>query len=106
MGFRLNPGTDLETILPFLDQVDLVLIHECAARFRGAVLQHRWRWTRSPPWPVAREAEGLEFLINVDGGINDETGMVCRQAGADILVSGSWLVGAEDRAQRVIQLRG
>jgi ribulose-phosphate 3-epimerase len=104
-GISLNPGTDLETILPFLDQVDLVLIMSVQPGFGGQSFN-----------PVAvdkiaalasrREAEGLEFLINVDGGINDETGMVCRQAGADILVSGSWLVGAEDRAQRVIQLRG
>ena len=104
-GISLNPGTDLETILPFLDHLDLVLVMSVQPGFGGQSFN-----------PVAvdkiaalanrRQTEGLEFLINVDGGINDETGMVCRQAGADILVSGSWLVGAEDRARRVIQLRG
>ncbi len=104
-GISLNPGTDLETILPFLAQVDLILVMSVQPGFGGQSFN-----------PVAvdkiaalanrRQTEGLEFLINVDGGINDETGMVCRQAGADILVSGSWLVGAEDRAQRVMQLRG
>jgi ribulose-phosphate 3-epimerase len=104
-GISLNPGTDLEKILPFLNQVDLVLVMSVQPGFGGQSFN-----------PVAvdkiaaldsrRQTEGLEFLINVDGGINDETGMVCRQAGADILVSGSWLVGAKDRAQRVHQLRG
>jgi ribulose-phosphate 3-epimerase len=104
-GISLNPGTDLETILPYLPELDLVLVMSVQPGFGGQKFN-----------PVAvdkiaeldrrRQAEGLEFLINVDGGINDETGPLCRQAGADILVSGSWLFGAEDRRQRVELLRG
>jgi len=53
-----------------------------------------------------RGSEGWDFLINVDGGINEVTGAECRAAGADILVSGSWLFGSEDRAERIARLRG
>ncbi len=104
-GISLNPGTALEDILPYLDQVDLVLVMSVQPGFGGQKFN-----------PVAVEkiaeldrrriAEGFEFMINVDGGINDVTGPQCREAGADILVSGSWLFGAQDRADRVAILRG
>ena len=55
---------------------------------------------------AAREAGGHDFLISVDGGVNAETGPLCRAAGADILVSGSWLFGAADRAAHTALLRG
>ncbi len=99
-GISLKPGTPLETILPYLDQVDLILVMSVEPGFGGQVFN-----------PVALEkiaeldrlrgTEGREYLINVDGGINGETGPQCREAGADILVSGSWLFGAPDRAERV-----
>ena len=104
-GISLNPGTDLEEILPYLGQVDLVLVMSVQPGFGGQKFN-----------PVAvdkiaelarrRTEEGVDFLINVDGGINKEKGPLCREAGADILVSGSWLFGAEDRAARVALLRG
>lgn len=104
-GISLKPGTPLEDILPYLDQVDLILVMSVEPGFGGQVFN-----------PVAvekiaelhrrRSVEGLDFLINVDGGINGETGLLCREAGADILVSGSWLFGAADRAQRVRILQG
>ncbi len=104
-GISLKPGTPLEDILPYLDQVDLVLVMSVEPGFGGQV------FNPVAPEKIAeldrrREAEGLEFMINVDGGINEETGRLCREAGADILVSGSWLFGVEDRGQRVGVLRG
>ncbi len=104
-GLSLNPGTDLAAVLPYLDQVDLVLVMSVQPGFGGQKFN-----------PVAvdkiaelarrRQAQGLEFLISVDGGINGETGALCRDAGADVLVSGSWLFKAEDRAPKVALLSG
>jgi ribulose-phosphate 3-epimerase len=104
-GISLNPGTPLADILPWLDQVELVLVMSVQPGFGGQKFN-----------PVAlekiaelkqrRTSEGHDFQINVDGGINDVTGPQCREAGADILVSGSWLFGATDRAERIALLRG
>jgi len=44
-------------------------------------------------------------LIEVDGGINAETGALCAEAGADILVAGSYLFGKEDINERIKGLR-
>ena len=47
----------------------------------------------------------LDVLIEVDGGINDVTGKLARQAGADILVAGTYLFGHDDFSERVAKLR-
>ena len=104
-GISLKPGTPLEDILPYLEQVDLVLVMSVEPGFGGQVF-NPGAVDKIAELDRRREAEGLEFMINVDGGINGETGPLCRAAGADILVSGSWLFGAEDREQRVGILRG
>ena len=46
-----------------------------------------------------------DLPINVDGGINRETAALCREAGADILVSGNYLFGAKDAAAAIDSLR-
>ncbi len=104
-GISLNPGTQLNTILPILDRVDLVLVMSVQPGFGGQKFD-----------PVAvekiaaldalRRSTGRDFLISVDGGINAATAPACREAGADILVSGSWLFGADDRKSRVSVLAG
>ncbi len=104
-GLSLNPGTAIETVTPHLGEVDLVLVMTVQPGFGGQSFD---------PAGVAKIAELArrraagegDFLISVDGGINAETGRTCRDAGADILVSGSWLFGAEDRAARMAQLAG
>ena len=104
-GISLKPGTALEDILPYLDQLDLVRVMSVEPGFGGQKF-NPGAVEKIAELDRRRQAEGLEFMINVDGGINSETGQICREAGADILVSGSWLFGAEDRQQRVELLRG
>ncbi len=104
-GISLKPGTSLEAILPYLDQLDLVLVMSVEPGFGGQVFNPD-AVRKIAELDTRRKTEGLEFMINVDGGINDTTGPLCREAGADILVSGSWLFGADDRSHRVKILRG
>jgi len=48
---------------------------------------------------------GREIYLQVDGGINAKTAEVCRNAGADVLVSGSYIFNAEDMSAAVGSLR-
>jgi ribulose-phosphate 3-epimerase len=104
-GISLNPGTSLASIEPHLDQVDLVLVMTVEPGFGGQSFD---------PGGVAkiarlaelRQTGGWSYAISVDGGINDQTAPLCREAGADILVSGSWFCRAEDRGQAARVLRG
>ena len=104
-GISLNPGTGLEKILPYLDQVDLVLVMTVQPGFGGQSF-NPVGLEKIAELARLRAAGQGEFLINVDGGINDLTGKQCREAGADILVSGSWLCHASDRPGAIRMLRG
>ncbi len=102
-GISLRPGTPVEKILGWLDRLDLVLVMSVEPGFGGQKFDAS-AIDKIHDLADRRRQEGLDFLISVDGGINDETGALCRTAGADILVSGSWLFGATDRADRIALL--
>lgn len=104
-GISLNPATPVQEIRPLLAEVDLVLVMTVQPGFGGQVFNPSGlhKIASLAAW---RAQEGLSFQISVDGGIDDRTGAACRQAGADILVSGSWLLKAGDRRPRIRALRG
>ncbi len=89
-GLSLKPGTDLAVLKPFLKDFDLFLIMSVEPGFGGQAFMpeagERIMILRS--W---LELTGSRALIEVDGGINEETGRLCRQAGADVLVAGSYI---------------
>ena len=62
----------------------------CYGRFNESVLQ------KIKILNYTRKKHGLKYLISVDGGINPETAKLCWDAGADLLVSGSYLAHAHD----------
>lgn len=89
-GLSLKPGTDLSVLKPFLKDFDLFLIMSVEPGFGGQAFMpeagERIIILRS--W---LDLTGSKALIEVDGGINEETGRLCRQAGADVLVAGSYV---------------
>jgi ribulose-phosphate 3-epimerase len=104
-GVSLRPGTPVEAVLPFLGTLDLVLVMSVEPGFGGQAFDPG-AVEKIAALDASRQERGTAFLISVDGGINAATGAACRQAGADILVSGSWLLGADDRPRRARLLRG
>lgn len=89
-GIAINPDTPIDRILPFLKDIDVILVMSVNPGFGGQKFN-----------PIAIEKikalrnyideNMLECFIEVDGGINDETATLVKEAGADILVSGSYL---------------
>ena len=100
-GISIKPATPIEEIFPLLDKLDLVLIMSVEPGFGGqsfipsALDKIRILREKSP-----------KIDISVDGGINNETGKLCTDAGANILVAGSYFFGAEDKKNVVDTLRG
>ncbi|MBK9303125.1 MAG: ribulose-phosphate 3-epimerase [bacterium] len=103
-GLSLNPGTPLETVLPWLDRVDLVLVMSVEPGAGGQSFQPA-ALDKLRTLAARRAAAGLGFAISIDGGVNAGTAPDCRKAGADILVAGSYLFGAADAAAAVASLR-
>lgn len=102
-GISFNPDTSEETLIPFLKEVDLVLVMTVqpgygGQPFRKDVLQkirniNKWR-----------EEQNLKFRIEVDGGIDLNTFKLCIAEGADTLVSGTSFFKAEDKKAFVKQM--
>lgn len=103
VGISIKPATPIEAIYPYLKRIDLVLIMSVEPGFGGQAFI-----SDSLP-KIAALKEKIEELplfdkrplIEVDGGINLETGRACAKEGADILVAGSFLYGHDDFAERV-----
>ena len=89
-GITLRPSTSISEILPFLDEVSLVLIMTVEPGFGGQSFMHE----QVEKIKILRkeiEQRKLDIHIEVDGGINKETAKICREAGANAFVSGSYI---------------
>lgn len=100
-GIALNPETPISEIDDVVDDVNLVLLMSVHPGFGGqafipAVLE-KIRLLR-----IAHP----DLMIQVDGGINEETAALAREAGADNLVAGSAVFGVPDRAAAIASIRG
>lgn len=95
-GIAMNPDADPRRVLPYLDSVDLVL---CMTVFPGFGGQSFIPSVLDSIRFVAAERtrRGANFRLEVDGGINVETGRRCREAGADTFVAGTAFFQAPDR---------
>ena len=104
-GLAVKPATPVEELFPYLSMIDLALVMTVEPGFGG----QRFMADMLPKVERLRriaDSKGLAFEIEVDGGVNPETAALCRAAGADVLVAGSDVFRAADRARRIAQLRG
>ncbi len=102
-GVALNPGTSLTAIEEILPYVDMVLLMSVNPGFGGQSfidVTSKIRRLRA----MIDEA-GLNVDIQVDGGVNDKTSKLVREAGANVLVAGSYVYGAADVAAAIANLK-
>ena len=88
VGVSLNPETKIETILNYLDKIDLVLIMSVNPGFGGQKFMPEVL-NKIKELKKIREKNGLNFDIEIDGGINFDNSKTAIDAGANILVSGT-----------------
>ena len=103
-GVALNPATSLSTIEEILPYVDMVLLMTVNPGFGGQSFIE----TMVPKIARLRKLiddAGLKVDIQVDGGINDKTAPLVKEAGATVLVAGSYVYGAKDVAQAIANLK-
>lgn len=102
-GIVLKPATDVSALEPYLELVDLVLVMTVEPGFGGQsfmpdmmpkLRQLRQRLDQVNP----------QCMLQVDGGVDAVTGLLCRENGADVLVAGSAFFKAQDRTHFLRQL--
>jgi len=103
-GLSIKPQTPWEALIPYIDALDIILVMTVEPGFGG----QQFMPDMLPKIEALRRVIDLRSLtceLEVDGGINPETAALCVQAGANVLVAGSDIFGAPDRAARISQLR-
>lgn len=103
-GVVVNPGTPIEAVLPVIEMVDLVLVMTVNPGFGGQAFIES-TMTKVEQLAFWRKEKHYQYEIEVDGGVNAETAQICLDAGADVLVAGSYIFGATDRGQAIQSLR-
>ena len=93
-GISIKPHTSTNAVLPYVNDVDLILVM-CVEPGWGGQKFIPETYERIADVKSMIKAHGSKALLQVDGGINDITGPASIKAGADILVTGTYLFGAE-----------
>ncbi|GEO58084.1 ribulose-phosphate 3-epimerase [Companilactobacillus bobalius] len=104
-GVVVNPGTPLETVKELFPVIDQILVMTVNPGFGGQKFIPGMTKKIQRLDQLRQTAADDDFLIEVDGGINNETIAQCAHAGADIFVAGSYLYGHEDIKDRVDNLK-
>ena len=101
-GISIKPNTPVESIIPYLKDIDLVLVMSVEPGFGGQkfmpIAVDKIRQLRQ-----IIDENCYDCYIQVDGGINDETATLCKQAGVDVLVAGSYLFKNQIEMKKLIR---
>ena len=104
-GLSIKQLTNIEKVYPFLHSIDMILIMSVEPGFGGQSFMPEalQKILRLRDYMNVNDIK--DVLIEVDGGINEETGRLCASVGADVLVAGSYLFGHEDIKERIEKLK-
>jgi ribulose-phosphate 3-epimerase len=103
-GLAINPDTPAELVLPFISQIDLVLLMSVHPGFGGqSFINQTLEKIRIVADAAKQSAPNL--LIEVDGGINQQTASEATAAGANMLVAGQAVFGAADPVAALVSIR-
>ena len=99
-GLSIRPKTPAETLKPYLPALDLVLVMTVEPGFGGQAFI-----PEAVP-KIRQLRQWYQGHISVDGGIDAETGRLCREAGANVLVAGTYVFRAPSCRAAIQSLRG
>ncbi|MBO5767557.1 MAG: ribulose-phosphate 3-epimerase, partial [Clostridia bacterium] len=94
-GLSLKPKTPVESLVPYLELCDLVLVMSVEPGFGG----QKFMADMMPKCAFLRDyaaEHGLDYEISVDGGVSAENARLCVESGANVLVAGSSVLGKDD----------
>ena len=101
VGLSIKPKTEPQEILKYLLMVDMVLIMTVEPGFGGQSFMEDC----ARKIPIIRQNAPDNLIIQVDGGINDQTAKLCKDLGANSLVAGSYIFHSNDLKQAIDSLR-
>lgn len=104
-GLVINPDLPVESLFPYLEGADFILLMSVFAGFGGQkFIETTYERVRTLRAEIERQ--GLDLPIQVDGGVSASNAAALVEAGAEILVAGSAVFKAEDPAEVIAAMRG
>lgn len=104
VGIAINPETKVSHIVPLLNHIDQVLVMSVKPGKGGQKFMEEILYKIETLKDI-REENGYHYIISVDGGINAETAKLVKEAGADMVVSGSYVCLSDDYNKKIDSLR-
>ena len=106
VGIAVHPKIKISDIEIFLDYIDCVIVMTVVPGFGGQKFMHS-EVKKITELDNIKKQKNLKFEIEVDGGINHETGKICRDKNANVLVAGSYIFssGKENYKKMINSLR-
>ena len=103
-GVTICPATPVSTLVDIIADVDLVLIMSVNPGFGGQpFIEHSLKKTAE--LAALKRATGSKAIIEIDGGVNAHTGALLAEAGAEMLVAGSYVFGADNPSAAIDTLK-
>lgn len=101
VGLAINPETSINELYPYIDDVDLILFMSVKPGYGGQpfkeeVIDKIKSFKKMAP---------SNLVISVDGGINDKTISLCKYAGCDMVVAGSFITNSDNYDEKIRELR-
>jgi ribulose-phosphate 3-epimerase len=104
LGLCIKPKTEIKSILPYIKEAELILVMTVEPGFGGQSFMEDMM-IKVKELIQIRENLGLKFLIEIDGGINQDSIKIARENHVDIVVVGSYLFNLKHREKEVEDLR-
>lgn len=104
VGLSIKPGTSVDVLKPYLKDLYLVLVMSVEPGFGGQKFMDS-ALDKIKTLAKLKQEEGYHYLIEVDGGINTETGKLVRDAGCEVVVAGSYVFKSENYAEKINYLK-
>lgn len=104
VGIAIKPDTAVEVLLPYLADLDLILVMSVEPGFGGQKF-NPIALDKIKKLASLKQDNNYKYLIEVDGGINEATAKLCRQAGVDVLVAGSYIFNSNDYTKAIESLK-
>lgn len=101
VGLAINPETDISLLTPYLDDIDLVLFMSVSPGLGGQTFKEEVVEKIKEIKKIAPS----DLIISVDGGVNAKTSELCKYAGCDMVVSGSYVTNSDNYDDSIKELR-
>lgn len=104
VGVSIKPNTKVDSVKELIPLIDQILVMSVEPGFGGQKFMDS-ALVKIQEINELRKLWNPELLIVVDGGINETTGALCKEAGTDVLVAGSYIFNSENPEERIQSLK-